>query len=264
MRALMPSRRALQDTPDVDDGPGPRTGRPPSDGMASRASRVGEIAEVVATTWALRRGHVVAVSAILLLAVIGAGVMVIRDRPVRESVDEPLSRAAVVSGAPSPSAPAGASVSPSPPVLVVHVAGKVRKPGVIRLPAGSRVTDAVAAAGGALPGVDLSSLNLARPLADGEQVLVGVTPPPGAPGTGATGSASPGQPGGAGSAVLVDLNTATAEALEQLPGVGPVLAQRILEFRTTHGRFSSVQELQDVTGIGERKFADLKPRVTVS
>ena len=139
-------------------------------------------------------------------------------------------------------------------VVVVDVVGKVSNPGVYRLPSGSRVADAVQAAGGVLPGVDLSALNLAAPLSDGEQVAVGV---PGAPAVAAAGTGS-----GAG-AGPVNLNTASAAQLDALPGVGPVLAQHILDWRTAHGQFTSVDQLREVSGIGEAKFADLKPLVTV-
>jgi competence protein ComEA len=237
---------------------------------APGASRLRAISDAVAVSWGLRRGHVVVVVALLLLAVVGAAAMVLRQQPVRESVTDPIARATVVtpgSAAPSPSA----TTSPSPAPLVIHVAGKVRRPGVLRLPAGARVGDAVTAAGGPLAGVDLTSLNLARPLGDGEQVLVGVRPPPGSVPAGSAGTAgSPGQ-GGAGSggagmpgADPVDLNTATVEQLDTLPGLGPVLAQRIIEYRSSRGRFESVEELREVTGIGERKFADLRDRVTVT
>jgi competence protein ComEA len=138
--------------------------------------------------------------------------------------------------------------------MVVDVAGRVRRPGLVRLPPGSRVADAVAAAGGALPGVDLSTLNLARVLVDGEQVLVGI------PGTSTPGGAQPGVGGGAGT---IDLNTATVDQLDSLPGVGPVLAQRIVDWRTAHGRFTSVDQLGQVGGIGPKKFGDIKPHVTV-
>ncbi|WP_201260872.1 ComEA family DNA-binding protein [Embleya scabrispora] len=144
----------------------------------------------------------------------------------------------------------------------MHVAGKVARPGVVVLPPGSRVADAVQAAGGALPAADLATLNLARPLADGEQIPVGVpgaTPPPAANPSGAGSTASA---GGAPAAVL-DLNTATAAQLEQLPGVGPVLARQIIEKRTQLGRFAAVDQLRQVRGIGDRKYSDLKPRVRV-
>jgi competence protein ComEA len=233
------------------------------------ASRLRAISDAAAVSWGLRRGHVVVVVALLLLAVVGAAAMVLRQQPVRESVTEPIARATVVTpGSAAPSASATTSSSPAP--LVIHVAGKVRRPGVLRLPAGARVGDAVTAAGGPLPGVDLSSLNLARPLGDGEQVLVGVRPPPGSVPAGSAGTAgSPGQGGGPGSGGVpgadpVDLNTATVEQLDALPGLGPVLAQRVIEYRSSRGRFDSIEELREVTGIGERKFADLRDRVTVT
>ncbi|WP_026257455.1 ComEA family DNA-binding protein [Actinopolymorpha alba] len=221
----------------------------------------GRPGEALAAAWGLRRGHVVVVAGLLLLAVIGAGVMVLRARPVREGAP-PTPAATVAAGRPVTSPAASAQASSSPSTLVVHVAGKVRKPGVVHLQSGARVIDAVSASGGALAGVDLGTLNLARPLADGEQVLVGITPPPGAVPPDAAGPGSP-QAAGASAGALLDLNTATLAQLEELPGVGPVLAQRISDFRSDHGRFTSVDELREVTGIGERKFSDLRPRVTV-
>jgi competence protein ComEA len=156
--------------------------------------------------------------------------------------------------------PAGAGV------LLVHVVGQVRRPGVVRLPPGSRVLDAVDAAGGATPSADLNHLNLARVLVDGEQIVVpkpGETVPaaPGAQGAGA-GSAGEGSTGGAAGAV-VNLNTADAAALDSLPGVGPVLSQRILDWRTQHGRFATVDELGEVSGIGDKLMAQIRPKVTV-
>lgn len=145
---------------------------------------------------------------------------------------------------------------------MVDVVGKVRRPGVFRLPDGARVDDALHAAGGALPGVDLSSLNLARKLGDGEQIAVGV-PGAGPPAPAAGAPAAGAGPSGASTSSPIDLNTATLEQLDTLPGVGPVLAQRILDWRTAHGRFDTVDQLRDVTGIGDSRYADLKPLVTV-
>ena len=167
----------------------------------------------------------------------------------------------------SPSAPSGGSAT-AVGVVVVHVVGHVRRPGVRSLPQGSRVADAVEAAGGATSKADLSRLNLARVLVDGEQVRV---PAPGDPvdvgGTASSGGAGGvGTGGGAGagsSGAKVSLNTADATALDTLPGVGPVLAQRILDWRAAHGRFTSVDELGEVSGIGEKLLAQLSPLVTL-
>ncbi|WP_397895335.1 helix-hairpin-helix domain-containing protein [Streptomyces canus] len=134
--------------------------------------------------------------------------------------------------------------------IVVDVGGKVREPGIQRLPAGSRVADALKAAGGVRPGTNTDTLNRARFLVDGEQVLVGGPPAPAPP---------PGTGGPAGTAAApVSLNTATVDQLDTLPGVGPVLAQHIVDYRTRHGGFRSVDELREVNGIGDRRFADLR------
>ncbi|WP_329217241.1 ComEA family DNA-binding protein [Streptomyces sp. NBC_01485] len=144
--------------------------------------------------------------------------------------------------------------------IVVDVSGKVRKPGIHRLPAGSRVVDALGAAGGVRPGTNTDGLNRARFLVDGEQVVVGGPTLAGAAGTGAgTGTAgSAGAGMGAGPPVPVSLNTGTVDQLDTLPGVGPVLAQHIVDYRAQHGGFRSVDELREVNGIGERRFADLR------
>ncbi|MFF9620319.1 helix-hairpin-helix domain-containing protein [Streptomyces griseosporeus] len=146
--------------------------------------------------------------------------------------------------------------------IVVDVSGKVRNPGIHRLPAGSRVADALEAAGGVKPGTDLTSLNRARFLVDGEQVVVGAPAPGGGAVTGPAGGAVAGPAGGAAAAggppVPVSLNSATVEQLDTLPGVGPVLAQHIVDYRTEHGGFRSVDELREVNGIGDRRFADLR------
>lgn len=143
--------------------------------------------------------------------------------------------------------------------IVVDVSGKVHHPGIRYLPAGSRVEDALRAAGGIRRGTDVTGLNRARVLTDGEQVVVGfpslVAP---AGGAGTSGGPTAGQPA---PGTPVSLGTATVEQLETLPGVGPVLAQHIVDYRTEHGGYRSVDELREVNGIGDRRFADLRPLV---
>jgi len=143
--------------------------------------------------------------------------------------------------------------------IVVDVSGKVREPGVHRLPAGSRVTDALRAAGGVRPGTNTEGLNRARFLVDGEQIVVGGPAPAAVPGAG-VGANTTGVAGAAPTAP-VSLNTATADQLNTLPGVGPVLAQHIIDYRTQRGGFRSVDELRQVNGIGDRRFSDLRDLV---
>jgi competence protein ComEA len=213
----------------------------PSEGLAGWLERRGIGAQA--------GGRSAVAIGVAALAAVLAGWWLLAGRPHASA--EPSSPALSLA-APATSASSHAAVR-----VVVDVVGKVRRPGVYRLPDGSRVDDALTAAGGALPGVDLSQLNLASKLTDGEQIAVGM---PGAasavgvPGTGAASGAA---------AAPVDLNTATVQQLDTLPGVGPVLAQRIVDWRTQHGRFDSVDQLQEVNGIGPSRLADMRPLVTV-
>lgn len=155
--------------------------------------------------------------------------------------------------------PAAAASPTDAAVLVVDVTGKVRRPGIATLPVGSRVVDALEAAGGARPGVDLGMLNLARLLVDGEQIVVGVPPPEGVAAPAASGQSAPG--GSAGP--MVNINSATQAELEELPGVGPVTAAAILQWRTDNGPFTAVDELLEVSGIGDATLAEMAPFVTL-
>ncbi len=144
----------------------------------------------------------------------------------------------------------------------MDVTGRVRRPGLVTLPAGARVADALESAGGPRPRVDLSTLNLARPLVDGEQIVVGMRvatlPPAPVSSSGVPVGPVPGAP-----TALVNLNTADMALLDTLPGVGPVTAQAILDWRSANGRFTSVDELLAVDGIGDATLADLRDLVTV-
>ncbi len=164
------------------------------------------------------------------------------------------------------SAPGGptSSLPAAPPVTVtVHVAGQVASPGVYAVPSGGRVADAVIVAGGTSAEADVEQLNLAARVSDGERIYVprkGEAPPPVVGTVPASSSASS---KGSASAGPIDLNTATAEQLEALPGVGPATSKAILAYRTSHGRFRSVTELLEVPGIGPAKLEALRPMVRV-
>lgn len=187
------------------------------------------------------RPAVLGLVVVAVLSALVAAAVLHRARPVEVAVPALRQAGQAVTGA-----------SPSPGAeVVVSVVGKVRRPGLVRLPLGARVDDAVRAAGGATAALGL--LNVARKVIDGEQILVGVALPAG---SAPAGSASTGNG-------LLDLNAATVAELDDLPGIGPVLAERIVEWRTEHGRFASVDQLREVPGIGESKYLSVKSKVAV-
>ncbi|MEV6877555.1 ComEA family DNA-binding protein [Amycolatopsis sp. NPDC051128] len=169
-----------------------------------------------------------------------------------------LGSVALLGGRPAPepppalpsAKPAGEARAAPQTGLVISVIGRVRSPGLVTVPPGARVADVLRAAGGPDPGADLGALNLARKVTDGEQLAVGIPAP----------AAAPGAPAGGGK---VDLNAASVDQLDTLPGVGEVMAKRIAQWRTDHGGFTKVEQLRDVDGIGESKFERLREQVTV-
>lgn len=201
-----------------------------------------------------RRGAAALTAVAVLAALVTAG-LVWRSRPRPVAVVAPTVVAASAAGE------AGRGQ------VVVDVQGAVRRPGLVTLPGGARVADALAAAGGVRPGASTRGLNLARRLTDGEQVVVlepGAAPAaPTAGGEGGAGSAGAGGTGAGGTGGLLDLNLATLAQLDGLPGVGPVTAQRILAWRAEHGRFASVDQLREVEGIGDKRFETLRKLVVV-
>jgi competence protein ComEA len=160
-----------------------------------------------------------------------------------------LGGAGASSGPAEPARPLEAVDASAPAALVVHVVGAVRRPGLYRLKEGSRIADAVARAGGATRRADVSLVNLAAPVADGAQVVVPRRTPAAAAGSGAAAEAPAGP---------LHLNTATLEQLDELPGIGPATAQKILDFRDEHGAFTSVDELDAVPGIGPARLEQLR------
>lgn len=248
LRALHPARHgpAVEATA-ADDPIEPVAPEPePPPRAAPGARRVGRLVRrwipetVQSARWDPGRPGALALTVVAALAAVLAAAGVWLDRPSPQPVAPlPTLAAAPVSAVPDP-----------PDELVVSVVGKVADPGLVRLPAGSRVADALEAAGGKLPGSEFLGLNLARKLSDGEQLLVGIAPPPGSP-------------AGAGQVRLINLNTATQDQLETLPGIGPVTAQSILDWRAEHGSFTSVDQLLQVSGIGDATLAKLEDLVTV-
>ncbi|OLT27487.1 hypothetical protein BJF83_02610 [Nocardiopsis sp. CNR-923] len=230
--------------------------RPPSGYEEFLPEPPASVLERVARRWridaALSRRAVLALLVLGLIAV-GSALVLLRDRP--EAVTAEAVAAASPAGSVGPGEPAesgdpgGAAPEAARPGedLTVHVGGEVAEPGLYTVPPGSRVADAVEEAGGALPEADLDTLNLARPLVDGEQVLVGV---PQAAGMGP----AQGTP--------VDVNRADAATLTGLPRIGEVIAAEIVAHREANGPFASVDELVEVNGIGERTLETLRPHVT--
>ena len=198
------------------------------------------------------------VAALIAVVVLIAAVGVWRHAATREHSQALAQSSSEGEESEAASVAAGPSAAPSsgehPDDVVVYVSGAVASPGVLTLPASSRVIDAITAAGGATPEADLESINLARILVDGEQIrvrVVGESPPPASSAAGSN----------AGTGTCVRLATATETELQTLPGVGPALAQRIISYRATHPRLTSVEELDDVPGIGPSLIEKIRPGV---
>ncbi|GAB3913104.1 hypothetical protein GCM10011575_21240 [Microlunatus endophyticus] len=274
---------------------------------AARTTRSADTGGVIRRFWEERFGgwafgppQLVVIVVIVLLGLGLVGWSVLRARPVAlasgtgvggsaaptPAVTEGAQSASTPSSPHAPAPPTAETTTPSPtsssaaPVIKVHVLGAVKHPGVVTLAVGARVQDALDRAGGVTKAADLGDLNLAQPIADGQQIYIAhdggqsqvrdpVTVPagggavsPGSDPTAATGSGSSGATAGS-AAAPVNLNTATVDELDELPGVGPVTAQKIIDWRAQHGRFDSTEQLQEVDGIGPKTYADLASMVTV-
>lgn len=197
----------------------------------------------------------VAVGLAALSAIVTAAVLLMTGEQ-RPEPAPPLPLAAHGAASSTPG-PATTSTPTQRARLVVSVVGKVAEPGLVTVDADARVADALEAAGGTTRGANLATINLARKLSDGEQIYVDVPVPP-AMATDAASAAAPD------ATAQLDLNEATAEQLQDLPGVGEVTAQRIIEWRTENSEFTAVEQLREVSGIGETRLADLRDRVTVT
>ena len=216
------------------------------------------------------RAGAIALAAVAAIAVLVTVFTLMREQPapVMSAKLPPVDMAATASRGPSP----GPSTRPNQPV-VVSVVGLVHTPGLVTLAPGARIADALKAAGGSIDGADTGGLNMARQVEDGEQIVVGMAPVKGQPAvlgsSVSPGSTVPGPPSptsraakGAPSA-LINLNTATVEQLDTLPGVGPVRAAAIVAWRNTNGKFTSVDQLGEVDGIGPGRLEKLRPLVRV-
>jgi competence protein ComEA len=203
------------------------------------------------------RTHVGVISVLLVLGLLTAGWLLLRARPV--AVASP-SEVVTVSSPTQTTASATPTTSRAVSKVVVHVLGAVRHPGLVRLPENARVQDAIDTAGGLTNRADPGELNLAQPLSDGQQVVIGTRTDPAGEVRDQPGS---GRGGGAAATGALDLNHASQPQLEELPGVGPVTAQAILTWRQQHGRFSRIEELQEVDGIGPKTYAEIAPHVRV-
>jgi competence protein ComEA len=208
----------------------------------------------------LSRGELVGLVVVVAVTMAGAGLWYVRSlpKPVSISAGAPVAVGAPVAGAPSAGVVASTAVSPSGPPIIVDVTGWVHEPGVYEFAQGDRVIDAVERAGGPRTGADLSVLNLAAPLTDGTQVVVlkqGASGSPAGAAPGTTGSGTTGS--------LININTASATEFETLSGIGEVLAGAIVDYRTENGPFASVDDLENVSGIGPATLEEIRDQVTV-
>ena len=201
----------------------------------------------------LSRGELIGLVVVVVVTMAGAGLWYVRSlpKPVSIAAGAPPAGAVPAEGAVASTAP-----SPSGPPIIVDVTGWVHEPGVYEFAQGERVIDAVERAGGARNGADLSVLNLAAPLTDGTQVVV---PKEGAAPAGTV----PGETGGGTASGLVNINTASATEFETLSGIGEVLAGAIVDYRTENGPFASVDDLENVSGIGPATLEEIRDQVTV-
>ena len=251
-----PPRSARGPGPTPIDDPAQLPSESTSAGVAEEEEQLGSELLEELPKQRFSRTHVGVIGVLLVLGLLTAGWLLLRARPVAVASPSAL----VTVSTPTPTGGSAPTTSKPSSKIVVHVFGAVRHPGLVRLPNNSRVQDAIEAAGGLTNRADPGEINLAQLLGDGQQVVIGTTTDPAGevrdqPGSGSGSSAA--------ATGALDLNHASQPQLEELPGVGPVTAQAILAWRQQHGRFSRIEELQEVDGIGPKTYAEIAPHVRV-
>ena len=247
-----------------------RAAGPPGESPESSAAAAAEHLRTDGSERPRRRltsRHLAVMAALTLMALVASVGWLLRAKavPIAVAAAPPtatVTASAATATAPS-AAPASAASSAVTPTILVHVIGAVASPGLVKLPAGARVADAIAAAGGLRGDANPAELNLAAVVTDGSQIVIGTTSVP--RGEVRDGSSSSGvlTTGTSAASAVVDLNTATLAQLDTIPGVGPVTAQAILDYRAKRGRFTKIEELQEVDGIGAKTYAQIAPHVRV-
>ncbi len=257
------SRESSGDAEDAEEWLGrlraPQDAAAPVAEAAPQPDRAQDLRLLAGRAATFTKEHLATVVVVLLVGVgwSAYSLLQVRATPVADAAPQVVTPPSSTSAGPSSGATTGSGKQ-----VVVHVIGAVKTPGVVRLADGSRIADAITAAGGLSPTAAMGELNLAQVLVDGTQLKIGTRKHPGGwIRDGSSGGAGGGGSGGGSSSSKVSLNAATLQQLDTLPGIGPVTAQKIIDWRKAHGKFTAITELQEVDGIGPKTYADLADAV---